>query len=72
MMNTVKSFLSSVMDIAMAVIPLIGVLGVIFGDAIPFVGFDVVDNISMLINQLGSGGLIVVITLGILYALFRR
>jgi len=72
MMNTVKSFLSSVMDIAMAVIPLIVVLGVIFGDAIPFVGFDVVDNISMLINQLGSGGLIGVITLGILYALFRR
>ncbi len=72
MMNTVKSFLSSVMDIAMAIIPLIVVLGVIFGDAIPFVGFDVVDNISMLINQLGSGGLIGVITLGILYALFRR
>ena len=72
MMNTVKSFLSSVMDIAMTIIPLIVVLGVIFGDAIPFVGFDVVDNISMLINQLGSGGLVGVITLGILYALFNR
>ena len=72
MMNTVKSFLSSVMDIAMTIIPLIVVLGVIFGDAIPFVGFSVVDNISMLINQLGSGGLVGVITLGILYALFRR
>ena len=72
MMNTVKSFLGSVMDIAMAVIPLIVVLGIIFGDAIPFVGFDVVDNISMLISQLGSGGLVGVITLGILYALFRR
>ena len=72
MMNTVKSFLGSVMDIAMTIIPLIVVLGVIFGDAIPFVGFDVVDNISMLINSLGSGGLVGVITLGILYALFRR
>ena len=72
MMNTVKSFLSGIMDIAMAIIPLIVVLGVIFGDNIPFVGFDVVDNISMLINQLGSGGLVGVITLGILYALFRR
>ena len=27
---------------------------------------------KMLINQLGSGGLVGVITLGILYALFRR
>ena len=72
MMNTVKSFLNSIMDIAMTIIPLIVVLGLIFGDAIPFVGFDVVDNISMLINQLGSGGLVGVITLGILYALFNR
>ena len=72
MMNTVKSFLGSIMDIAMTVIPLIVVLGVIFGDAIPFVGFDVVGNISGLISQLGSGGLVGVITLGILYALFRR
>ena len=72
MMNQVKNFLNSVMDIAMAVIPLIVVLGVIFGDNVPFLGTAVVDNISMLINQLGSGGLVGVITLGILYALFRR
>ena len=72
MMNQVKNFLNSIMDIAMAVIPLIVVLGVIFGDNVPFLGFEVIDNISMLINQLGSGGLVGVITLGILYALFRR
>ena len=72
MMNTVKSFLNGVMDFAMAVIPLIVVLGVIFGDAIPFVGFDVVDNISMLINSLSSGELVGLITLGILYSLFTR
>ena len=56
----------------MAVIPLIVVLGVIFGDAIPFVGFVVVDNISMLINSLSSGELVGLITLGILYSLFTR
>lgn len=72
MMNTVKSFLGAVMDIAMTLIPLIVVLGVIFGSAIPFVGFDVVNNISALISDLGSGGLVGVITLGILYGLFRR
>ena len=72
MMNQVKNFLNSIMDIAMAIIPLVVVLGVIFGDAIPFVGFDVVDNISSLINQLGNGGLVGVITLGILWGLFRR
>ncbi|MBI28773.1 MAG: hypothetical protein CMI95_02635 [Pelagibacteraceae bacterium] len=71
-MNTVKSFIGSVMDIGMALIPLIVVLGIIFGNNIPFVGFDVVDNISMLINDLGSGGLVGLATVGILWALFRR
>ena len=71
MMNQVKSFLGSVLDVALAVIPLIVVLGVIFND-VPFLGTEVIDNISMLINQLGSSGLVGVITAGILWALFRR
>ena len=71
MMNQVKSFLGSVLDVALAVIPLIVVLGVIFND-VPFLGTEVIDNISMLINSLGSSGLVGVITAGILWALFRR
>ena len=71
MMNQVKGFLGSVLDIALAVIPLIVVLGVIFNN-VPFLGTEVIDNISMLINQLGSSGLVGVITAGILWALFKR
>ena len=71
MMNQVKGFLGSVLDVALAVIPLIVVLGVIFND-VPFLGTEVIDNISMLINSLGSSGLVGVITAGILWALFRR
>ena len=70
-MNQVKGFLGSVLDIALAVIPLIVVLGVIFNN-VPFLGTEVIDNISMLINQLGSSGLVGVITAGILWALFKR
>ena len=72
MMDTVKSFLRSVMDLAMVVIPLSVVLGVIFGPAVPFIGADVIDNISAIISDLGGSGLIGIITLGILYALMRR
>jgi len=72
MMDTAKSFLRSVMDVAMVVIPLSVVLGVIFGPAVPFIGADVIDNISAIISDLGGSGLIGIITLGILYALMRR
>ena len=72
MMDTVKNFLRGVMDLAMAVIPLSVVLGIIFGPSVPFIGADVIDNISALVADLGGGGLVGIITLGILYALFRR
>tara|TARA_Y100001970_G_scaffold294263_1_gene449427 strand:- start:7926 stop:8141 length:216 start_codon:yes stop_codon:yes gene_type:complete len=71
-MNTIQDFIKGVMGLAMAVIPLSVVLGVIFGPAVPFIGFDVIDNISALVSDLGGSGLVGVITVGILWALFRR
>ena len=71
-MDTVRSFLRSVLDVGMTVIPVSVVLGIIFGPAVPFIGADTIDNISALISDLGSSGLVGIITLGILYALFRR
>ena len=71
-MDTVKGFLRSVMDMALVIIPLSVVLGVIFGPAVPFIGADVIDNISAIISDLGGSGLVGIITLGILWALSRR
>ena len=45
---------------------------VLFGEAVPFVGGDIVGNISGLVAQLGSGGLVGLITVGILLWLFRH
>ena len=72
MMDTVKSFLRGIMDVALVVIPLSVVLGVIFGPSVPFIGTAVVGNISSLVSDLGGGGLVGIITLGVLYWLARR
>ena len=72
MMDTVKSFLRSVMDLALVVIPLSVVLGVIFGPAVPFIGADVIDNIAAIVADLGGTGLVGIIVLGILWSLGRR
>jgi len=71
-METVRSFLKGILDVAMAVIPVSVVLGVIFGPAVPFIGADTLDNISALVADLGGSGLVGIITLGILYALWNR
>ena len=72
MMDTVRGFLRSILDVGMAVIPVSVVLGIIFGPAVPFIGADTIDNISALVADLGGSGLVGVITLGILYALWNR
>ena len=72
MMDTVKSFLRGVMDVALVIIPLSVVLGIIFGPSVPFIGTAVVDKISALVSSLGGNGLVGIIVLGILYWLARR
>jgi len=72
MMNQVKGFLGAIMDVALALIPLLVVLGVIFGGNIPFIQYNVVNGISGLIETLGSQGLVGLIVVGILWSLFRR
>ena len=72
MMDTVRSFLRGILDVGMAVIPVSVVLGVIFGPAVPFIGADTLNNIAALVADLGGSGLVGVITLGILYALWNR
>ena len=72
MMDTVKSFLRSIMDVAMVVIPLSVILGIIFGPSVPFIGTAVVGNITDLVSSLGGNGLVGIIVLGILWWLARR
>ena len=71
-MDTVKSFLRSVMDVALVVIPLSVVVGLIFGPSVPFIGTAVVGNITDLVSSLGGNGLVGIIVLGVLWMLSRR
>ena len=72
MMDTAKSFLRSVMDVALVIIPLSVVLGIIFGPSVTFIGTAVVGNITDLVSSLGGNGLVGIIVLGILMWLARR
>ena len=59
MLNTAKNFLSEVVSLGLLLIAVGIVLQVIFGSAVPFVGGDIVANLTGLIGTLGDGGQII-------------
>ena len=72
MLNTAKNFLSEVVSLGLLLIAVGVVLQVIFGSAVPFVGGDIVGNLTNLIGSLGEGGLDGLISIGIILYLIQR
>ena len=72
MLNTAKNFLSEVVSLGLLLIAVGIVLQVIFGSAVPFVGGDIVGNLTGLIGSLGAGGLVGLISIGIILYLIHR
>ena len=72
MLDTVKGWLRQISEVGLLVIAAAVVLELIFGPSVPFIGTAVVGNISGLVSDLGGGGLVGIITLGVLYWLARR
>jgi|TARA_B100001750_G_C15468526_1_gene578452 hypothetical protein len=48
------------------------ILQVIFGKAVPFIGGDIIGNISVLIGTLGAQGVVGLASVGVIYAIFNR
>ena len=72
MLNTAKNFLSEVVSLGLLLIAVGIVLQVIFGSAVPFVGGDIVANLTCLIGTLGDGGLVGLISIGIILYLIQK
>ncbi|MGC6512694.1 MAG: hypothetical protein ACON4J_08000 [Parvibaculales bacterium] len=72
MLDTAKSFLREVIDLGLLLIAVAVILQVIFGQAVPFIGGDIVGNIINIIAQLGDGGLVGLIAVGVILYLINR
>lgn len=72
MLSKVKIFLKEVIDLGLLVVALGVILQVIFGNSVPFVGGDIVNNMLSIIGQLGDGGLVGLIALGIIIYLINK
>ena len=69
--KNITDVIGHVGDVAVSLIWLSIVLEVVFGSAVPFLSLGVIGNISAIISDLGSQGLIGLITLGILWSLWK-
>ena len=72
MWKSITDAISNVTSVAISLIGLSVALEVVFGSPVPFLSLGVINNISGIVADLGSQGLIGLITLGILWALWKK
>ena len=72
MWKSITDAISNVTGVAISLIGLSVALEVVFGSAVPFLSLGVINNISGIVADLGSQGLVGLITLGILWALWKK
>ncbi len=73
MMQNVRVWLREITELGLLLIALGVVLQVLFGgSSIPFIGSDVVGNLTGLVGKLGNDGLVGLISIGIILYLFQR
>ena len=72
LVTTVKSLIGGLSSIALSLVGLSIILQVLFGDNVVFVPMDVIGNISSLVASLGRSGLVGLITVGVIFWIFKN
>jgi len=72
MLDVIKKGLKEITELGLLLVALAIVAQILFGQAVPFVGGDVVANITALIGTLGDNGLVGLIALGVIVYLFQK
>ena len=72
LVTTVKSWIGGLSSVALSLVGLSIILQVLFVDNVVFVPMDVICNISGLVSSLGSSGLVGLITVGVIYWIFKN
>jgi hypothetical protein len=72
LVTTIKSWIGGLSSVALSLVGLSIILQVLFGDNVVFVPMDVIGNISNLVSSLGSSGLVGLITVGVIFWIFKN
>ncbi len=72
MIDNILGWIRSITEVGIAIIALGVVLQVLFGAAVPFLGLDVVGSVVALVKQLGSEGLVGLVSIWVLWAIYSK
>ena len=72
MLDTVKNWLRQIAEVGLTLIAAAAVLEIIFGSAVPFLGVSILGNITALSAELGSQGLVGLISIAVIIWLYNR
>ena len=72
MINKAIAWCKQITELGMAIIALGVVLQIIFGATVPFLGIDIVGAIVGIVSKLGSEGVVGLVAVWILWALFSK
>ena len=72
MISRIKQILREIIDFGLLLIAIAIILEVLFGPSAPFLGKNITQNLVGLINQLGSEGVVGIISVAIIIYLWNR
>ena len=72
MIDNILGWIRQITEVGIAIIALGVVLQVLFGAAVPFLGLDVVGSVVALVKQLGSEGLVGLVSIWVLWAIYSK
>jgi len=71
MFDQIIGYVKKLTEAGVALLALGIVMQVIFGNVVPFVGGDIVGNITAIVASLGEQGLVGLVALGVIYAIWQ-
>ena len=71
MFDQIIGYVKKLTEAGVALLALGIVMQVIFGKIVPFVGGDIVGNITAIVASLGEQGLVGLVALGVIYAIWQ-
>ena len=71
MFDQIIGYVKKLTEAGVALLALGIILQVIFGEVVPFVGGDIVGNITAIVASLGEQGLVGLVALGVIYAVWQ-
>ena len=72
MVDQMISYVKKFTEAGVALLALGIVMQLLFGKAVPFVGGDIIGNITAIIASLGAQGVVGLAAVGVIYSIFNR